>query len=358
MDESGEAMTDEGATAAALAETSPKADKRRYDIDILRILAAFAVILLHTGGELLRASQGAVHSTALYWTGLSADTLGRFAVPVFFAMAGWVLLSGAPPRDSAALMRRVWRVVVPLAIWTVVYIAIGHRGIGDGSAAKLAVDSLFGQIRPAYHLWYLYQYIPCLVLLGAVVLLLKRKSAWMPMAALAAIAAIPVVIDGVQRVTGWTAPPLTWGVGLSSLLYALGGGALLAARPLRRLWALLLFAAGLAGTLAWQHLIHFPVPYGALPVAVLSAGAVLLGRGVTVPDPWKAAVVRVSNATFGAYLVHLLILQALSAWLLRPGMGWLGSLGALAAITVGTASGALGLSMLWGRVPLLRRLLG
>ncbi|MCF2435898.1 hypothetical protein LV779_21715 [Streptomyces thinghirensis] len=38
----------------------------------------------------------------VYWVALAGDALSRCAVPLFFAIAGWVVLTGAPPRDDGA----------------------------------------------------------------------------------------------------------------------------------------------------------------------------------------------------------------------------------------------------------------
>ncbi|CAM5413442.1 hypothetical protein SVIOM342S_03850 [Streptomyces violaceorubidus] len=101
-------------------------------------------------------------------------------MPLFFAIAGWVVLSGAPPRDGRQVRRRLTRIVVPLAVWTALYLLWDRvRDANTEPTRQLARDAVFASVRPAFHLWYLYAYVPVILLLSVAVLV-KDRSCWAP----------------------------------------------------------------------------------------------------------------------------------------------------------------------------------
>ncbi len=187
-------------------------------------------------------------------------------MPLFFAIAGWVVLVGAPPRDGARLRRRIVRIVVPLAVWTVLYLAWGKlRDTNDDPVRELALDSLFASVRPAYHLWYLYAYLPVIMVLGLVVLVRAGKRPWGLGAVLLVLASAPSFLGDLAEATGRELPRFGWAFAPYQLIYAVLGALLLAAPAGafgRRRWPWLLLAAGgLAGVIAYQHEVHYAIPY-------------------------------------------------------------------------------------------------
>lgn len=84
--------------------------------DGLRIFAALCVIFMHTAAGPLRAG---VNTD---WHLLNVCTSLAFtAVPLFFMMSGYLLMTSRKTADISVLLRhRLPRLVVPLAGWTVV----------------------------------------------------------------------------------------------------------------------------------------------------------------------------------------------------------------------------------------------
>lgn len=146
--------------------------------DGLRIFAALCVIFMHTAAGPLRAG---VNTD---WHLLNVCTSLAFtAVPLFFMMSGYLLMTSRKTADISVLLRhRLPRLVVPLAGWTVVAVLwqalLGHT-LTPGAIWARLVAALHG---PAMiHFWYLYTLIALYALspilyggiqaLGAVVLL-------------------------------------------------------------------------------------------------------------------------------------------------------------------------------------------
>lgn len=124
--------------------------------DGLRIFAALCVIFMHTAAGPLRAG---VNTD---WHLLNVCTSLAFtAVPLFFMMSGYLLMTSRKTADISVLLRhRLPRLVVPLAGWTVVAVLwqalLGHT-LTPGAIWARLVAALHG---PAMvHFWYLYTLI-------------------------------------------------------------------------------------------------------------------------------------------------------------------------------------------------------
>lgn len=353
---------------AATAQSRPAGERRdsdaaggrRYDVDLVRIVACISVIILHTSGLLLREDIKDPDGGAVHWVGLAGDTFGRFAVPAFLAVAGWAVLVGSPPRSSAVLMRRVVRVVIPLGVWTAAYL-LGNtlfRGVDPAETGRLAAQAVFGSIRPAFHLWYLYSYIPLLVLLGCVRLLIAGVPLRAAGTVLLVLALLPTVAAPVAVLSGFDLPKTQWQPAFYQIVFAFGGAALLnrAHRPGPRVLVPCTLLAFLT-VLWWQHTVQFPSPYGTPAVAAYAAFMVLLITTVRIPERARLLVRTLGDASFGVYLVHLLLLQALLTWVVSASLQGVSAAVALVGVSVMVVIASFLLSLLWGKLGW-RRLLG
>lgn len=131
---------------AAVEVTAPARDVR---YDLLRITAAFMVVLLHTAG----AKWSAVPYNSFDWAVLNVyDSLVRSAVPLFFMLSGAFLLKKEIP------LKRLWlKKILPLlliyAVWSILYAV---DAIGLTSLFKTPFSEfLLSATRGSYHLWFL-----------------------------------------------------------------------------------------------------------------------------------------------------------------------------------------------------------
>lgn len=114
--------------------------------DGLRIFAALCVIFMHTAAGPLRAG---VNTD---WHLLNVCTSLAFtAVPLFFMMSGYLLMTSRKTADISVLLRhRLPRLVVPLAGWTVVAVLwqmfLAHT-LTPGAVVLLAVISVGTWVR-------------------------------------------------------------------------------------------------------------------------------------------------------------------------------------------------------------------
>lgn len=124
---------------------------RIYYLDSLKVLAIFAVVLIHAASTPLYTT---TPDDAIFVYANLLDSISRFCVPLFFMASGAVLLSR--DYDIADFYRKRLSKIIPvLVFWSVVYAAF--RVVVKGEAfepLKLAMSFFGGHIY--YHLWFLY----------------------------------------------------------------------------------------------------------------------------------------------------------------------------------------------------------
>ncbi|MGC2999943.1 acyltransferase [Streptomyces sp. G35A] len=336
--------------------------EHRLDIDLMRLICSATIMLGHVGAQFIRATgNDPANGSGSYWVGHLAEAVNPFAVPMYFAIAGWAVLVGAPPRDSARMWQRIVRNTVPLFAWTAVYLVWAWlRDRNDRPMTELAAHSLFGSVQPAYHLWFMYTYIPIIALLAFAMLVRAGKRPWGLGAALLGIAVLPSVLTTVAEVTGREMPPVAWGFGTYSLVYAVGGALLFAlpAGTVRWRWPLaVLLPVTMAGALWYNTQVHYVMPNAHLFVAVMSICVLLLISRVRVPEAWRPVLRKLAGAALGAYMVHVLFVEEIVTRFVSPDLSGPVAALLLAGLLVTVMVLSFATSLLWGRLNL-RRLLG
>ena len=124
--------------------------------DYLRLFAAFFVIYMHVSAAPLRSGI----STDWHFINIFTS-LGFTAVPLFFMMSGYLLLTDEKTSDISHLLKqRLPRLVIPLIMWSVIAILVrlSTNGALTGAAFFDALVSALNS--PAsVHLWYVYTLI-------------------------------------------------------------------------------------------------------------------------------------------------------------------------------------------------------
>src|SRR5471030_834261 len=129
-------------------------------INNLRVIALFAVIVLHTSAVLL-----AQYGKVPYGDWLTADiynAIVRFAVPVFVMITGALLLHREYELGDF-FKKRLGRVVWPFLFWSLVYIGYSwyNEEISFGTDAWVNTKQVLYLLKDgsSYHLWYVYMLI-------------------------------------------------------------------------------------------------------------------------------------------------------------------------------------------------------
>ncbi len=149
-------------------------EKHVHYFDHLRLIAAISVIYMHVAAGPLRTPIGSE------WHLINIFTcIGFTAVPLFFMMSGYLLLSNPKTEDINVLLnKRLPRLLLPLIGWTIV--ALLWFFLQDKSPSSFLERLISSLKSPAYvHFWYVYTLIAIYIispLLCAALSTLNKKA--------------------------------------------------------------------------------------------------------------------------------------------------------------------------------------
>lgn len=136
--------------------------KRKYDLDLLRILAAFSVVLLHTAAQFWYT----LDVNGPEWKIANGyDACFRFGVPVFVMISGALWLGEERPLSIKRLYTHtILRLAAVYGVWSCLYGLWEYVSAGRGGMQELARRMVYGK----YHLWFLPLIIGIYVLLPVI----------------------------------------------------------------------------------------------------------------------------------------------------------------------------------------------
>jgi len=331
-------------------------------LDNSRILAIFAVVVLHAA---VTPVADAPLGSAYWWAGNVADAFSRWCVPVFVMISGALLLAPGKTESAGTFYRkRIARILVPFLFWSAFYLlwvfVKGRLKGSPPSGADLLHRLAIGE--PYYHLWFLYMLVP----LYLVTPLLRQLVAQSPRSRLLkltllgfALAALNAILARILPRSGTFFP--AWF--LAYVPYFLLGH-LIATDPRQppraALWIILsgtglLTASGchaLASRAGLATGLYF-YDYLSLTVIPMAASCMYLLKSWNRPLAGAHRTRQLSALTMGVYLIHPLFIEVLQ----RAGFGTLdfNPILSIPAVAAAAFAGALAVSYLIARVPLLRR---
>lgn len=305
------------------------APARDYSLDILRILSICGVVAIHVFGYVVGHARPQSRN---WWLAAALDIPFIWVVPVFVMISGALLLAppNRVPAPQAFYRKRAVRLLPALIVWHLVYL-VGVRWLMRGEdlpparVAQLLFDgSVFTQL---YFLWLILGLYLVAPLITAFLHDGGPRRAQILAAVLLAATALVFIAPGITAALGFTRP-ISLNIFTHWLPYV---GYFVAGRALRdvrlsgrSLAAAIGVAAGLAALLLWQYghrgqagvlNVVSPVSYLSLTVMMLSVAVFLAGRSLFGRiSPAASAgrmLVTLSGASFGVFLVHLLVFEAI-----------------------------------------------
>jgi surface polysaccharide O-acyltransferase-like enzyme len=363
-------------TTPILAEVPPqraasisaaKAAGRDYGLDVLRVLAIAAVVAIHVFGSAIRHEPK--HSTS-WWIAVGIDLGSSWAVPVFVMISGALLLH---PKVHAAgpaafYRRRFARIIPAIIAWHVIYLVIVQVLLLDGAnltvrkMGQMAIDANF--VVAFYFLWLIAGLYLIAPVLSAFLGDDDRRAKIFATVALAWTMAV-YAVPGVSALLG-NSRPITLGTltyWWPFVGYFVAGWAL-RNTVLRKGWTALAAIGGIAlmAEIAWQfgdtehRLMRAVLPphnlgtVNALGSVLIFLAGISLFRRLTLPDRVQRTIVGLSDAAFGVFLVHLLVLAVYTR--LVPGAT--GSLAMVAVSYPVILIVSYAISLLLARIPYVR----
>ncbi len=318
--------------------TLKKPSARNAGLDILRVLACYMVVQIHTGEFFYITPEGGVlNGPGSFWVAIF-NSLIRCAVLLFVMISGYFLF---PVKEELPVFfrKRFSRVLFPFLIWCVIYAFYQHlRGNADLSATLINILHIpvnYGtQIG---HLWYVY------MLLG-IYLFAPVISPWLQTAPKAQIRfylviwAVTMLIPYIHLIY-----PEVWGEcfwNKTPMLYYFSGmlGFAVLGFYLKRFHAqksksdyLSGFLLILIGYIVTAYLfasrlntaksipeLELSWGYDTINVAMLALGYFLIIKNLTYRNlnSWYARLTEdIALKSYGIYLVHIIILNTVYALL-------------------------------------------
>jgi len=139
-------------------KNTSKEPKRYFGIDLIRVLACFLVIEIHSGQLYYIDSEGGlIKSDKNIWPGIF-NSLATVCVPLFVMISGYLLL---PMKTdySTFLKKRFTRILFPYIAFNIFYnIYFYLRGFFDLKTMLLNIPKMFINFSIG-HLWYIYMII-------------------------------------------------------------------------------------------------------------------------------------------------------------------------------------------------------
>lgn len=338
--------------------------KREVWIDWLRVIACFLVMMTHSAEPFYLGGERSLILTRsdAFWVAF-LNVLPRACVALFVVASSYLQF---PLHYSTGTFfrRRAVRILIPFAVWTFVYALVWGETVQDFK------DLLLNFSYAAGHLWFVY-------MLAGLYLLMPLLSPWAEKVGkhelqfYLALWLFTTLIPLIRQWAGGPAPVIygpsgipnaarypLWGeaswnaygvfyylsgfigyllLGLyfrrfagelswkKTLLVALplflGGFALCSGGFLRRVWADSKGVFPVEGPVGLAALWEGPWLNDTLGVAMMAIGWILVLRKIRGEGQfYRSVLLPVSQASYGMYLCHMLLLGAVSAWL-RSSLG-------------------------------------
>jgi surface polysaccharide O-acyltransferase-like enzyme len=288
---------------------------RIESLDNLRVLATFAVILVHVSHPLTEQ----IHHQ-YWWISNLYDSSARFCVPIFLMISGSLLLNKQEDIKSF-LSKRMMRILIPFLFWNTVYVLVNQYFLYESTKQFFGINEIIkAYLKGAsFHFWYvymilgLYLFIPFLTVWTT----LKKQSQMLYFLGIWLITITVSCLPLKYQQYSTELPYFSGFVGYLILGYWLSNQNI--PRKTSQILGAILFISGIAityyatqwATLRQNVFVHQYYDYCTLNVAMTSIGLFLMVKNLPVLEIKILQKVRGSFAKFsyGIYLVHILVLN-------------------------------------------------
>lgn len=304
--------------------TSPR--KGTAYISLLSVLAAIAVVILHTNGCYWR------FSTQRYWiTANVINSVFIFAVPVFFMISGATLMDYRRRYDTAAFFKkRLTKTVIPFLVWSLLCLVLEWRYFRSFTTADLSLQFILNGLASSRFnsvYWFFWPLFGCYLAmpLFSAVPQESRKSLFTYLVTAAAILNI-----GIPFFLRLAAPGVQWPLSLGAvggyLIYLLIGW-LIAGYEMPRWLRWVIYALGVAGVAAYiigtqvlsfreGRIVDTYKGYTNVPCLCYSVAVFVFfrqtGDRLMACRPVRACTEFLQGYTFPVYLLHMPLLRIMA----------------------------------------------
>lgn len=289
-----------------------------------RVLATFAVIILHTSANVV------VHSdigSEYWWIGNIFNSLFRWCIPVFVMISGALLLDSSKNKEELISFyeKRFSKIFVPIMFWSVFFLlfnVLKELVVGDKGYSSLYIY-LFKQLikgEPHYHMWFLYMIIT-LYLFTPFFRRVVECSTRREIKLLVVFTFLMAAINSIYRNLFPIGSELFIFRFLSYIPFFLFGHLILTCeRNLSKtiLWGVFLFSSGITAIGCFIFSINknlhaglYFYDYLSISVIPMSVSIMYLLKLWTKPIYSEKYTISLSSLTLGVYLIHPIFLNTI-----------------------------------------------
>jgi len=309
--------------------------KRNFGLDLLRVVACYMVIQVHSGEFYYIGQDGSVlHTTNAEWVGWY-NSICRSCVPLFVMISGFFLF---PVNDTATfLKKRFTRVAIPFIIWCALY-AVYQYVLGQATLQASLINILKIPVNFGVeigHLWYVYMLLGIYLfapLISQWVQTATRGNMQLYLALWALAMSVPyihLIFPAILGECSWNNTPMLYYFS-GFLGYAILANYIKRFHMQRQAWnytvGLLLIAVGYAITAyGFQHLLplekytpQLELTWGfeTINVAMMTAGIFLIFKNITLNNEastFRKIIEDIAAKSYGIYLAHIMLLNGFHA---------------------------------------------
>lgn len=300
---------------------------RDYSLDILRIFAILGVVAIHVFGYLIDGET----NTVAWWGGLAISRFFTWAVPIFIMISGALTLRAVSHTQGPFVFykKRINRLLPALVAWHIIYV-VGIRVIIEGErffSSSTLVSLLDGRAYTAlYFLWIILGLYMVAPVLAAFLNKNNQRVALISgvVVSLWAICVIklPEVYEALGYQRSFSLNVFTYFIPFIGY-YILGFALYKVKISYTIKWLLILFSIIflISEILSFAYLFRehnlgffaYINPPGAFSVGMIftTSSIFLIFRNSkifqNIPENVKGIIARLSEACFGVFLVHLLL---------------------------------------------------
>ena len=148
--------------------------KRIYYLDILRVIACLAVIMIHSSCDYVMYKT----TNFNFWVGDIFDGFARIGVPLFVMISGTLLLDEKYDYSKEKLIKHIKKMIMFFVFWSFIYCLlfniIGQVFILHKNLSISKIINAF--VQGYYHLWYIYLIIGLYLILPLLRLWVNNKN--------------------------------------------------------------------------------------------------------------------------------------------------------------------------------------
>ncbi len=303
-------------------------------IDVLRVMATFGVILIHTSAQ----NWADTEISFWKWNAFNIwDAAVQWSVPVFIMISGILFLDGNRAFNIRKLYTHsIFRIVIAFIIWSFLY-ALYQVHIEGGGMARVMALTLEGH----YHMWFLFMIVGLYILTPLLRKLGLNEMRYFLIVSYILCFIIPTItgiIDAVKQVTGETFAYRALGqlfvpyeklisyIRIDYVFYYVLGYYLSLNPPDRKQKKIIypaaitaylftvIFSAAITGFCGSRYNIYdiFTVNMSLEVIGVFTFVQSLMTAEKEYNSISEKLIVLISECSFGIYLVHALILEVMN----------------------------------------------